>query len=602
MTDTIKKEETTMKAGEIVRVTGPLVRASGMSSAKLYEVVKVSEELLLGEVIELHGDIASIQVYEETAGIGPGDPVYRTDKTMSVALAPGLLESIYDGIQRPLKSIEDASGSFYIKRGIDAEAIDKTKMWDFKATAKVGDKVTGGDVLGEVDETKLIVHKIMVPPGLSGTVSSIKSGSFNVEQTIAEIKTDEGEKVEVAMLQYWSIRDPRPKNKKIFPSEPLLTGGRSIDTFFPIAKGGAGSIPGPFGAGKTVTQQSISKYCNAEVIVYIGCGERGNEMTEVLSEFPHLIDPNSGEILMKRTILIANTSNMPVAAREASVYTGITIAEYYRDMGYNVALMADSTSRWAEAMREISGRLEEMPGEEGYPAYLSSRTAQFYERAGVVEALGSTNDRIGSLTVIGAVSPPGGDLSEPVSQSTLRVTKTFWSLDSALAYKKHFPSINWLSSYSLYVENFTDFWRDKVAPDFAEVRKSAMELLEKESKLLEIVRLVGMESLSNNDKLILEVARMLREDFLMQDAFDPEDAYMPIKIQAGLLKSIITFYIEGQEVMEDNDFDFNKFKQMDTFKAVGRLKDNKEESAYEKFQEEVRTEIKALARNNVEII
>ncbi len=596
MTKTINTQEVT-KDGEIVRVTGPLVRASGMSSAKLYELVKVSEEKLLGEIIELHGDIASIQVYEDTTGVGPGDPVFRTGKTMSAALAPGLLESIYDGVQRPLKAIEEASGSVYIKRGIDADALDKTKKWDFKATVKVGDKVTGGDIIGTVDETKLIVHKVMVPPNLSGIITSIKSGSFNITETIAEIKNESGEVVSVEMLQYWPIREPRPKNRKIFPSEPLLTGGRSIDTFFPIAKGGAGSIPGPFGAGKTVTQQSIAKYCNAEVIVYIGCGERGNEMTEVLSEFPHLIDPNSGEPLMKRTILIANTSNMPVAAREASVYTGITIAEYYRDMGYNVALMADSTSRWAEAMREISGRLEEMPGEEGYPAYLSSRTAQFYERAGVVEALGSEG-RQGSLTVIGAVSPPGGDLSEPVSQSTLRVTKTFWSLDSGLAYKKHFPSINWLSSYSLYVENFTDFWREKVAPDFAEVRRQAMELLEKESKLLEIVRLVGMESLSNSDRLTLEVARMLREDFLMQNAFDPGDAYMAIKIQYGLLKSILTFYNEGMKVVGAEDFDFVKFKQMSSYKEIGFLKEKKDEKDYVAFIEKVKLEISTLAQTN----
>ncbi len=596
MTKTINTQEST-KAGEIVRVTGPLVRANGMSSAKLYELVKVSEEKLLGEIIELNGDIASIQVYEDTTGIGPGDSVYRTGKTMSAALAPGLLESIYDGVQRPLKAIEEASGSVYIKRGIDADALNKTKKWDFKATAKVGDKVTGGDILGTVDETKLIVHKVMVPPNLSGVITSIKSGSFNITETIAEIKTEAGAVEEVIMLQYWPIREPRPKNKKIFPSEPLLTGGRSIDTFFPIAKGGAGCIPGPFGAGKTVTQQSISKYCNAEVIVYIGCGERGNEMTEVLSEFPHLIDPNSGEPLMKRTILIANTSNMPVAAREASVYTGITIAEYYRDMGYNVALMADSTSRWAEAMREISGRLEEMPGEEGYPAYLSSRTAQFYERAGVVETLGSEG-RQGSLTVIGAVSPPGGDLSEPVSQSTLRVTKTFWSLDAGLAYKKHFPSINWLGSYSLYVDNFLDFWRENVAPDFADVRKQAMELLEKESKLLEIVRLVGMESLSNSDKLTLEVARMLREDFLMQNAFDPSDAYMPIKIQYNLLKSIITFYVEGMPVVTAEEFEFARFKQMSTYKEIGRLKEKREISDYETFISRVKEEIKALTQTN----
>ena len=444
-----------------MRVTGPLVRAKGMAEAKLYEVVKVSEEKLLGEIIELHGDEAAIQVYEETAGIAPGDVVYRTGRTMSVALAPGLLESIYDGVQRPLKKIEEAAGNHFIKRGIEAEPVDMSKTWKFKPVAKVGDTVAEGDVLGEVQETSVIVHKVMVPPGEGGIVESIESGDFDVTQEIAKLKRADGSVASVAMLQYWPIRVARPKAAKIFPAEPLRTGGRSIDTFFPIAKGGAGCIPGPFGAGKTVTQQSIAKYCDAEIIVYIGCGERGNEMTEVLDEFPHLVDPNTGEPLMKRTILIANTSNMPVAAREASVYTGITIAEYYRDMGYNVALMADSTSRWAEAMREISGRLEEMPGEEGYPAYLSSRTAEFYERAGIVKALGSEG-RVGSLTVIGAVSPPGGDLSEPVSQATLRVTKTFWSLDAGLAYKKHFPSINWLTYTRCTHQTLKNFGQKKL--------------------------------------------------------------------------------------------------------------------------------------------
>ncbi len=587
---------TEVPTGVIQQVTGPLVRVDGMSEARLYEVVKVSDEKLLGEIIELHGDIASIQVYEETSGIGPGDPVFRTGRTMSVALAPGLLESVYDGIQRPLQKIEEAAGNCFIKRGIEADAVDMKKIWKFTPIVKVGDKVESGDILGEVQETSVIVHKIMVPPNEGGVVVSIKSDKFNVTEEIATLKRSDDTVASIAMLQYWPIRQPRPKKKKIFPTEPLLTGGRSIDTFFPIAKGGAGCIPGPFGAGKTVTQQGIAKYCDAQIIVYIGCGERGNEMTEVLSEFPHLVDPNTGEPLMKRTILIANTSNMPVAAREASVYTGITIAEYYRDMGYNVALMADSTSRWAEAMREISGRLEEMPGEEGYPAYLSSRTAEFYERAGIVKTLGS-DDRTGSLTVIGAVSPPGGDLSEPVSQATLRVTKTFWSLDSDLAYKKHFPSINWLTSYSLYAPNFEEYWKNEIAPDFSSVRKSAMSLLEKESKLIEIVRLVGMESLSNTDRLILEVAKMLREDYLFQDAFDPEDAFTPLKNQYGLLKSIITFYEVGESVVTKPEFEFESFTKLATLAEFQDVKNNRKATPedYQSYQDKIKAEINALA-------
>ncbi len=596
MTKTQNKTNEDIAGGTILRVTGPLVRAKGMAEAKLYEVVKVSEEKLLGEIIELHGDEAAIQVYEETAGIAPGDSVYRTGRTMSVALAPGLLESIYDGVQRPLQKIEEVADGCYIKRGIEADPIDMQKKWKFTPVAKVGDSVSGGDVLGEVQETSLIVHKVMVPPNESGVVTSIQSGEFMVTEEIATLTKDDGSVASLPMLQYWPIRVARPKASKIFPSEPLRTGGRSIDTFFPIAKGGAGCIPGPFGAGKTVTQQSIAKYCDAEIIVYIGCGERGNEMTEVLTEFPHLIDPNTGEPLMKRTILIANTSNMPVAAREASVYTGITIAEYYRDMGYNVALMADSTSRWAEAMREISGRLEEMPGEEGYPAYLSSRTAEFYERAGIVKTLGSEG-RTGSLTVIGAVSPPGGDLSEPVSQATLRVTKTFWSLDSDLAYKKHFPSINWLTSYSLYAPNFEGFWKDEIAPDFAAVRSTAMKLLEQESKLLEIVRLVGMESLSNSDRLVLEVARMIREDFLFQNAFDKDDAYTPLNRQYGILKSIMTFYEAGQSVVNNPEFDFSDFTQIATYSEVASLKEKLDWDIkdYQSFQDRVKSEIEALA-------
>ena len=586
------KQET--PSGKIIKVTGPLVRATGMSSAKMYEVVKVSDEKLLGEIIELDGDVASIQVYEETAGIGPGEPVYLTGKTMSAELAPGLLESIYDGIQRPLKVIEEKSGNHFISRGIEASGIDREKKWEFKPVVKEGDSVVEGDVLGEVQETTLITHKVMLPPGVSGKVKNINSGSFTVEETVAVVETESGE-TKIAMLQYWPIRRPRPTLGKIFPSEPMVTGGRSIDTFFPIAKGGAGCIPGPFGAGKTVTQQSIAKYCDAQVIVYIGCGERGNEMTEVLDEFPHLIDPNTGEPLMKRTVLIANTSNMPVAAREASVYTGITIAEYYRDMGYSVALMADSTSRWAEAMREISGRMEEMPGEEGYPAYLSSRTAEFYERAGAVKCLGGDN-REGALTVIGAVSPPGGDLSEPVSQATLRVTKCFWGLDGALAYKKHFPSINWLTSYSLYIDNIREHWKKNVAEDFGDVRSQAMKLLQEESKLLEIVRLVGMEALSNEEKLTLEIARSIREDFLFQNAFDKEDAYTPPKIQYGILKSIITAYNEGLIVVSQEDFDFNDFKNLETIKNLSKLKNLKEDE-FESFQNKIKEEVGGLKLN-----
>lgn len=596
MTNTQNNTNQDVAGGTILRVTGPLVRAKGMAAAKLYEVVKVSEEKLLGEIIELHGDEAAIQVYEETAGIAPGDVVYRTGRTMSVALAPGLLESIYDGVQRPLQKIEEVAGGCYIKRGIEADPVPMDKKWKFTPVVKVGDRVQAGDVLGEVQETTLITHKVMVPPGESGVVASITGGDFTVTEEVATLTRDDGSVASLAMLQYWPIRVARPKAAKIFPSEPLRTGGRSIDTFFPIAKGGAGCIPGPFGAGKTVTQQSIAKYCDAEIIVYIGCGERGNEMTEVLTEFPHLTDPNTGEPLMKRTILIANTSNMPVAAREASVYTGITIAEYYRDMGYNVALMADSTSRWAEAMREISGRLEEMPGEEGYPAYLASRTAEFYERAGIVKTLGSEG-RTGSLTVIGAVSPPGGDLSEPVSQATLRVTKTFWSLDAGLAYRKHFPSINWLTSYSLYAPNFEAFWKREIAPDYGAIRAAAMSLLEKESKLLEIVRLVGMESLSNSDRLVLEVARMIREDFLFQDAFSPDDAFTPLTRQYGILKSIITFHEAGEAVVSKPDFEFSAFTKIPSYGEVATLKDKLdwEIADYQQFQDRVRSEINALA-------
>lgn len=581
--------------GTIVRVSGPLVEAKGLNAPKMYEVVRVGNERLMGEIIELKSDRVSIQVYEETGGIAPGEPVEGTGKTMSVELGPGLLESIYDGIQRPLKVIEEKSGSCYISRGIDAEGISRSKKWKFDATKKVGDSVNAGDIIGEVQETTLINHKVMVPPTLRGKIVSINSGEFTVTNTIAIVETESGEKIDVTMLQYWPIRQPRPKAEKLFPEEPMITGWRCLDTPFPITKGGAGCIPGPFGAGKTVTQQAIAKYCDAQVIVYVGCGERGNEMTEVLDEFPELIDPNSGEPLMKRTVLIANTSNMPVAAREASVYSGITIAEYYRDMGYSVALMADSTSRWAEAMREISGRMEEMPGEEGYPAYLSSRTAEFYERAGFVKCLGD-DGRTGALTVIGAVSPPGGDLSEPVSQATLRVTKTFWGLDGALAYKKHFPSVNWLNSYSLYVPNVTEYWKKNVAENFPTIRQGAMELLQEEAKLMEIVKLVGMESLSNEEKLVLFVSKSIREDYLFQNAFDPVDAYTPLPMQYNMLSTIMLVYTLGREVVNQDEFDFKTFESLPALQKLSGLKNvpHDKQEEFDVIKQDITSAINAL--------
>lgn len=559
------------KTPVIVKVSGPLVVAENMKSAKMYEVVRVGAEGLVGEVIRLEGSTASIQVYEETAGVGPGEPVKLTGQTLSVELGPGLLESIYDGIQRPLEVLEEKSGHF-LARGIDAEGLDQTKKWDFVATVNNGDTVKAGDTLGTVQETTLILHKVMVPPSIKeAKVKKIASGHFKVSDIIATLEDKDGKSHEVAMRQYWPIRNARPINSKRIPSQPLQSGCRSIDMFFPLAKGGAGCIPGPFGSGKTVTQQSLAKYCDAEVIVYIGCGERGNEMTEVLNEFPHLIDPNTGEPLMKRTVMIANTSNMPVAAREASVYTGITIAEYYRDMGYNVALMADSTSRWAEAMREMSGRLEEMPGEEGYPAYLGSKTAEFYERAGAVNCLGGEG-REGSLTVIGAVSPPGGDLSEPVSQNTLRVTKTYWGLDSKLSYQRHFPAINWLKSYSLYLPNLTKHMKDNVAQDYWEVREEAMGLLQEEAKLQEIVRLVGPDALSIREKLVLLVSKSIREDFLYQDSFDAEDAYTLPGKQYQMLKTIVALYREGIKLVDREEFDFSQVENLPVIQEIAKVK------------------------------
>ena len=518
-----------------------------------------------------------------------------TGKTLSVELGPGLLESIYDGVQRPLAVLEDKSGHF-LARGIDADGLDQTKKWDFVPTVSVGDTVSEGDVIGTVQETTLILHRIMVPVGImNATVEKIESGHFNVTETVAVVKLENGENQEVQMRHFWPIRVARKYSKKLVPDTLLKTGGRSIDFFFPLVQGGAACIPGPFGSGKTVTQQTLAKYCDAEVIVYIGCGERGNEMTEVLTEFPHLIDPNSGEPLMKRTTMIANTSNMPVAAREASVYTGITIAEYYRDMGYSVAMMADSTSRWAEAMREISGRLEEMPGEEGYPAYLGSKTAEFYERAGSVSCLGS-DGRKGALTVIGAVSPPGGDLSEPVSQNTLRVTKVYWGLDKKLSYQRHFPAINWLKSYSLYEANLTEYFKVNVAADHAEVKAQAMGLLQEESKLEEIVRLVGPEALSFREKLVLLTSKSIREDYLYQDSFDPVDAYISPKKQYEMIKTILSLFNEGMKLSEREEFDFKKLESLEVLNKVAKCKDITEEnmSDFGALRDEVAAEMAAL--------
>ena len=526
--------------GVIYRISGPVVTATGID-ARMYEVVRVGHEKLMGEVIEIHGEQSVIQVYEDTSGIRPGEPVFSTGQTLSVQLGPGLLTQIYDGIQRPLQTLEEVMGVF-ITRGVDADGLDLEKKWAFESTASVGDEVFGGQVIGTVQETDTITHKIMVPPKASGKIKKIESGEFNVTETVCTL--DDG--TEIQMMQEWPVRHPRPFNQKYAPDTPLVTGMRILDFLFPLAKGGAAGIPGPFGSGKTVTQQSLAKYSDAQIVVYIGCGERGNEMTEVLDEFPHLIDPNTGKPLMNRTVMIANTSNMPVAAREASVYTGITIAEYFRDQGYDVALMADSTSRWAEAMREISSRLEEMPGEEGYPAYLSSRLAEFYERAGRVETL---NGDVGSVTVIGAVSPPGGDISEPVSQGTLRIVKVFWGLDAGLARQRHFPAINWLNSYSLYPQSLNQWFRDNIASDFPEVRTEISALLKVEAELQEIVQLVGSDALPMDQQLTLEVARMIRVYFLQQNGFDPVDAYSGVEQQYAMARAILTFQEEAKKAM-----------------------------------------------------
>jgi V/A-type H+-transporting ATPase subunit A len=526
-------------SGKVVKVSGPLVVATGLSDANMSDVVRVGPQRLIGEILTMKGDSASIQVYEETSGLGPGAVVETTGAPMSVELGPGMIEGIYDGIQRPLEKIVEKVGA-NIARGVEVPALDHEKKWDFTATAKVGDAVIGGDIIGTVPETPVVLHKIMVPPKLRGTIVDIKSGSFNVTETIATLKTEDGREVPLTMTQKWPVRVGRPYSHKYPPKRPLCSGQRIIDTMFPIAKGGTAAVPGPFGSGKTVVQHQLAKWSDVDIVVYIGCGERGNEMTDVLREFPELKDPRTGESLMKRTVLIANTSDMPVAAREASVYTGITIAEYFRDMGYDVAVIADSTSRWAEALREMSGRLEEMPGEEGYPAYLASRLAQFYERAGSVECIGS-DERRGSLTAVGAVSPPGGDLSEPVSQATMRIVKVFWSLDSSLAYKRHFPAINWLNSYSLYLDTLKPWFDENFGEGFMRSRTQAMSILQNEASLNEIVQLVGKDALSPGDQLTLEVARMIREDFLQQNAFTDVDGYSSYDRQAKLLALILNY-------------------------------------------------------------
>ncbi|MDP2182211.1 MAG: V-type ATP synthase subunit A [Actinomycetota bacterium] len=570
-----------MEQGKIVKVAGPLVVAEGLLRSRMYDLVRVGDEGLMGEIIEMRGDRCSIQVYEETEGLGPGDPVESTGAPLSVELGPGMLGAVYDGVQRPLDALEATVGAF-LKRGISAPGLDREKKWTFHATAKAGDTVSEGDVIGIVQENEVITHRIMVPIGLSGRVQHIESGTYTVEQPVAHLLAGEKGEVDLTMMQTWPVRVPRPYKKKLSVAEPLVTGTRVIDTFFPLMKGGVACIPGPFGAGKTVTQHQIAKWSNAEVVVFIGCGERGNEMTDVLMEFPELIDPYSGEPLMKRTVLVANTSNMPVAAREASVYTGITMAEYFRDMGYNVVLQADSTSRWAEAMREISGRLEEMPGEEGFPAYLGTKLAAFYERAGKVSTLGGAlppgsvsveeaaseksvgdvaepaaregeedHERVGSVSVVGSVSPPGGDLSEPVVQNTLRVVKVFWALEDRLAYERHFPAISWLTSYSLYLDKITPYWREHVGPEFRLRRDRCMEILQRESELVEIARLVGVEALSVEEQLLMETAKSIREDFLQQNAFRDDDQFTSLAKQNNLLQMILLFHEKALEAVRN---------------------------------------------------
>ena len=579
-----------MSTGVITKVARPLVLASGMRDADLFDVVRVSRQRLIGEIIEMHGDEASIQVYEETSGLGPGEPVESTGMPLSVELGPGLISSIYDGIQRPLDEIMKLSGSS-LKRGVEVPSLKRDRKWEFEALADPGDQVETGDVLGTVRETAAVVQKILVPWGISGRVKTIHSGSYTVEETVAVIETEEGER-EVTLMQRWPVRKGRPYRKKLPPSKPLITGQRVVDTFFPIARGGVAAVPGPFGSGKTVIQHQLAKWADADIVVYIGCGERGNEMTDVLNEFPKLKDPKTGQSLMQRTVLIANTSDMPVAAREASIYTGITIAEYFRDMGYSVALMADSTSRWAEALREMSGRLEEMPGEEGYPAYLGSRLAQFYERAGTVIALGKEG-REGALSVIGAVSPPGGDISEPVAQVTLHIVKVFWGLDSALAYQRHFPAINWLKSYSLYLNDIEPWFAEHVAGDWMELRRNMMALLQEEAELEEVVKMVGMDALSPGDRLKLEAARSIREDFLHQNSFHEIDTYTSLKKQYRMMKLVLGFYEQCTEALEQGA-PIQGLLSMEFREQIGRYKYTPEEDLdvqYEAVKKKLASEI-----------
>ena len=581
-----------MKSGKIIKVSGPLVVASGMEDANVYDVVEVSKDKLIGEVIEMRGDKASIQVYEETTGIGPGDEVYTTGAPLSVELGPGMIEQMFDGIQRPLVGLRDEAGDF-LKRGVTVNPLNREKKWEFKKVAKVGDSVEAGDILGTVEETPVVTHKIMVPNGVKGKIKEIKEGSFTVEETIAIIETEKGDK-NLTMIQKWPVRKGRPYKKKVDPKEPLVTGQRVIDTFFPITKGGTAAIPGPFGSGKTVVQHQLAKWADAQIVVYVGCGERGNEMTDVLMEFPELMDPTTGQSIMKRTVLIANTSNMPVAAREASIYTGITISEYFRDMGYSVAMMADSTSRWAEALREMSGRLEEMPGDEGYPAYLGSRIAEFYERAGRVIVNG-TEEREGALSVIGAVSPPGGDISEPVTQNTLRIVKIFWKLDYDLSYQRHFPAINWIDSYSLYQAKIDRYLDENVDKKFSRLRKRAMALLQEETTLLEVVRLVGRDTLSDEDQVKLDTTKSIREDFLQQNAFHDVDTFCPLEKQFKMLDTILYFYDKSQEALEKGVY-FSEIEKLDVKENIARMKyvPNDDLEKIDAIKDKIDSELKKL--------
>ena len=584
-------------SGKIVKVSGPLVVATGLKDANMADVVRVGEQRLIGEILNMNGDAASIQVYEETSGLGPGAVVETTGAPMSVELGPGIIENIYDGIQRPLEGIMRKAGNNNLPRGVEVPALDREKKWDFTAVARPGDKVTGGDVLGTVQETSVVLHKIMVPPTLSGTIESIQSGSFTVQDTVAVLVDGKGEKHALTMVQKWPVRVGRPYKHKYPPRTPLLSGQRIVDAMFPVAKGGTAAIPGPFGSGKTVMQHQLAKWSDVDIVVYIGCGERGNEMTDVLREFPELVDPRTGESLMKRTVLIANTSDMPVAAREASIYTGITIAEYFRDMGYAVAVIADSTSRWAEALREMSGRLEEMPGEEGYPAYLVSRLAQFYERAGVVQCLGS-EERTGSLTAVGAVSPPGGDLSEPVAQGTMRIVKVFWSLDASLAYRRHFPAIHWLNSYSLYLDSLRPWFDEHLGQAFMQNRDHAMHLLQEENELNEIVQLVGKDSLSPNDQLTLEITRMLREDFLQQNAFMDVDSYTGFDRQERLMSLILGYETLGRQALT-RGVTVRDLAHLPAREEIGRAKYEEEStwrSAYDKIEADLQSQVRELER------